>query len=105
MAYRDRVRPNYHLGRGRGRGRGGLAQQPWRSSTLEPTRPGPDHPAGAVSQSLCKPDLTTEAQMLKGQAVITGSRLVASYSWLDTPTPTILIPGINLWTPYASNCR
>ncbi|KAK8117386.1 uncharacterized protein PG998_005667 [Apiospora kogelbergensis] len=60
----------------------------------------PGHPLGSLIKELRSADLTTEAADHEQHASITDCQLVASYNWTNSPTPTMLMPGMPpRWTP------
>ena len=51
------------------------------------------HPLGKAVMSIRNSDLKSEEIELSRKVTINDCRYVASYNWLDEPTPTIIIPG------------
>lgn len=72
----------------RTRGRGG--SRTWQKP-LEVT-PTPEPPFGALIKSIAAADLNV-ASYDGNEVVITDSELIASFNWIDSPEPTILVPG------------
>ena len=70
------------------RGRGGTN---WRTTATPVVIPSP--PLGALIKELRVDDLDEIAETLNEKAVISYCSPVASYSWLRTREPTILVPG------------
>lgn len=88
----------HHDRRGRGRdrghvrGRGGVSS---RTTTTPIVTPSP--PLGTLIREFRVDDIDETAETLREKAVISDCTPIASYSWLNTREPTILIPGKAAW--------
>ncbi|KAH9905798.1 hypothetical protein F4778DRAFT_679493 [Xylariomycetidae sp. FL2044] len=63
----------------------------WRQQPMAPQYP--QQPFGSIVRSLALDDLRMEAVAFEKKAVIKDCSPVASYSWLNAPEPTLLVPG------------
>ncbi|EAW14577.1 uncharacterized protein ACLA_076170 [Aspergillus clavatus NRRL 1] len=89
----------------RGHQRGGLGSSvpgmPWRRKSDAIPRP-PSPVLGPLLATVGRPDLAIEPQAKPGneKAHIEDCQLVASYNWLNSTVPTILVPGMPpAWAP------
>ncbi|CAK7215188.1 hypothetical protein SBRCBS47491_002398 [Sporothrix bragantina] len=65
----------------------------------------PDPPFGSLIKSIAVADLDV-APCEGSEFVITDNELIASFNWVDSPEPTILVPGgPPRWTPLAKAVR
>ncbi|KAK7937254.1 uncharacterized protein PG986_014122 [Apiospora aurea] len=83
--------------RGGGRSRGGR----YPHVTSRPIIPDtPEHPLGTLVKELRSVDLAEKAADHEQHATITDCQLVASYNWTNSPSPTMLMPGMPpRWSP------
>ncbi|CZT15969.1 uncharacterized protein RCC_01809 [Ramularia collo-cygni] len=84
----------------RGRGQGGGAMRDYRSAIGVKTSASPAPPFGALLQTIMIQELGSQTDPKYEHSKISGCKYMASFNWLKSEMPTIVMPGMPpKWTP------
>lgn len=87
----DSFQDNWRSARGRGGGRGGGAP-PWRQKFVPTPRP-PSPPLGNLLDEISVDNLYGPSYLDEAYLKITDAEYVASFNWVESGTPSIVVPG------------